>query len=90
MTRSRRCRLGLALLVALLLTGVGCAVSQPAKQVPESGFLADYSRLHKGDEYQAEAGFKGTFYLFAEGNRCTRVMIAEPAQAPQFPGREVR
>ncbi|MCI0483136.1 MAG: DUF3313 domain-containing protein [candidate division NC10 bacterium] len=54
MTRARRCGPGLALLVALLLTAVGCAVSQPAKQVPQSGFLADYSRLHKGDEYQAE------------------------------------
>ena len=42
----------IAILVALLLGG--CALTQPAKEVPRSGFLTDYARLHPGNEDQAE------------------------------------
>ena len=53
MTRSKRTR-SCPVLVPLLLSSIGCSVTQSARQVTESGFLADYSRLHKGSEDQAE------------------------------------
>jgi Protein of unknown function (DUF3313) len=54
MKNPTRCRPGVALLVLLLTGSAACALTQPAKKVPESGFLGDYSRLHKGTAEQAE------------------------------------
>jgi hypothetical protein len=51
MKRASDLRAGIAA-VGLLLAG--CALTQPVKQVPESGFLTDYSRLRKGNDHQAE------------------------------------
>ena len=38
----------------LLCVLAACALTQSVKDVPESGFLGDYSRLHKGGDGQAE------------------------------------
>ena len=49
MKRASRLRVAVAGLVL-----AGCALTQPVKRAPESGFLTDYARLHKGNDHQAE------------------------------------
>ena len=49
MKRASRLRVAVAGLVL-----AGCALTEPVKKAPESGFLTDYARLHKGNDHQAE------------------------------------
>ena len=41
-------------LVTLCFLGAACTLSRPARHADESGFLADYSILHKGKKGQAQ------------------------------------